>query len=239
MVSNKLKILFLSLLLAGTSYSQTWFELGLKGGPAATFLVNSNVLDDAQFNHKVVPTYFAGFKVGVNFGEEHGVALDLSTTAIRQKYSNDYELSSFDERLIKAQTIDIGLLYHRTKSSGYFEIGPQLSLVQSAYQIDDGSGEVDISNDVNGNYFGGTLGFGAYLLGNDVISLMTGLRFSYGVAFSPETYDATNNATITEPSYETPKSTHVATAMLCFELNYSLGYLVRSSCGRRSSFLSF
>lgn len=221
--------------LTSTLTAQTWFELGLKGGPAATFLVNSNIMDDAQYNHKVVPTYFAGFKVGVNFGEEHGVALDLSTTAIRQKYANEYDLSLFDERLISAQTIDIGVFYHRTKSSGYFEIGPQISLVQNATLQDDEGSASDISSDINSNYFGGTMGFGAYLLGNETISLMMGLRFSYGVNFSPDSFDGAPFTAV----YNTPKSTHVATAMLCFELNYSLGYLVRSSCGRRSSFISF
>lgn len=227
----------IALMASAQITAQTWFELGLKGGPATTFLINGNIMDDAQYNHKVVPTYFAGFKVGVNFGEEHGVAFDLSTTAIRQKYNNEYDLSLFDERFIKGQTIDIGVLYHRTKASGYFEIGPQISLLQSASVQDDNGAAYSIINDINSNYFGATMGFGGYITGNETLSLMVGLRFSYGFKIFPENYDGA--PLIAQLNYDTPRATDVATVMLCFELNYSLGYLVRSSCGRRSSFISF
>lgn len=217
-------------------HSQTWFELGLKGGPASTLLLNQNIFDDAEYNHRITPTYFYGAKVGVNFGEHDGVALHVGGTKVQQRFNNEYDLSSFDERKFLSDLVEIGLLYHRTSNTGYFEVGPRISLVQGGELIDDGNSRQDISSDLSSSYFGMDLGFGSYVIGNERLSLMMGLRFSYGI-----TGISSEERPIVpiQASYANSKSVNVFSAMLCMELNYSLGYLVRSSCGKRSSWISF
>lgn len=216
--------------------AQTWFELGLKGGPATTFLVNKNFMDDSQFNPKLTPTYFYGAKVGINFGEKDGVAIHAGGTKVQQSFNNEYPLASFDERKFTSNLVEIGVLYHRTSNTGYFEVGPRVSLVQDGELIDDGSNRQDISEELTANYFGLDLGFGSYVIGGDHLSLMMGLRFSYG--FTPINDDERPIAPI-QAQYDNSRSVNVFSAMLCFELNYSLGYLVRSSCGKRTSWISF
>lgn len=219
-----------------TGFSQTWFEVGLKGGPATTFLVNRNLMDDTQFNPRLTLSYFYGAKVGINFGEHDGIAFHVGMSEVRQDFVNEYDLSLFDERRFTSSVLDIGMLYHRTQESGYFEVGPRISLVQNASLADDGGDEYDITDQVNGAYYGMDLGFGSYVVGNERLSLMMGLRFSYGI--SPIMEDE-RPVTPVLVDYEDRRSVHVFSAMLCFELNYSLGYLVRSTCGNRNTWISF
>jgi len=231
-------ILITALYLTTTEKSgaQTWFEVGLKGGPATTFLLNGNLFDDVAYNHLLTPTYFVGGKIGINFGPHNGIAIHGGMTKLRQKFENFYEVRTFDERLIEGNLIDIGMLYHRTKDAGYFEVGPRISLVRNPTRIDDNGAALDISNSFYNSYYGLDLGFGAFLIGNDQLTLMTGFRFSYGIA------QLADNAEALAPQgviYETDKSVHVLSAMLCLELNYSLGYLVKKSCGRRAALISF
>lgn len=75
-----------------TGFSQTWFEVGLKGGPATTFLVNRNLMDDTQFNPRLTLSYFYGTKVGINFGEHDGIAFHVGMSEVRQDFVNEYDL---------------------------------------------------------------------------------------------------------------------------------------------------
>lgn len=233
---------FIITFLAYASNAQTWFEVGIKGGPATTFLVNKNFFDDTQFNPKLTPTYFFGAKVGINFGEHDGIAIHAGGTKVQQKFVNEYPLAPFDERKFTSNLVEIGLLYHRTSNSGYFEVGPRISLVQNGELIDDGGTSQDISDELIGTYYGMDLGFGSYVIGGDHLSLMMGLRFSYGIAptygIAPIDLDERPIAPV-QAQYGDSRSVNVFSAMLCIELNYSLGYLVRSTCGRRTSWISF
>lgn len=225
-----------SILTFSSLNAQTWFEVGLKGGPATTFLVNKNFFDDTQFNPKLTPTYFFGAKVGINFGEHDGIAIHAGGTKVQQKFNNEYPLAAYDERKFTSDLVEIGVLYHRTSNSGYFEVGPRISLVQNGELVDDGGTSQDISDELIGTYYGMDLGFGSYVIGGDHLSLMMGLRFSYGIA--PIDIDERPIAPI-QAQYGDSRSVNVFSAMLCIELNYSLGYLVRSTCGRRTSWISF
>lgn len=236
MIQKRLFLLAAMFFTFSALQAQTWFEVGLKGGPSTTFLVNQNLLDDTQFNPQLTLSYFYGGKVGVNFGEHNGIALHAGLSEVRQNFNNEYPLTSFNERKFTSSVVDIGLLYHRTKASGYFEVGPRISLVQNGSLADDGEAAQDISDDLENTYYGLDLGFGSYVVGNDRLSLMMGLRFSYGI--TPVMSDE-RPVIPAIAHYEDNRSVHVFNAMLCFELNYSLGYLVRSSCGRRSTWISF
>lgn len=230
-------LLFTLLLFASSSYNaQTWLEIGLKGGPATTFLVNNDIFDDISFDHALTGTYFYGGKVGVNFGPHNGVAIHAGGTRLNQNFNNNYESRNFKSRNFNAQVLEFGLLYHRTKETGYFEVGPRMSLVQNAAISDDSGSEMNFEENVNRTYFGADLGFGAYVIGNERLALMMGLRFSYG--FSNMMDDVTNLAPV-QAEYNNNSTVHVLSAMFCIELNYSLGYLAHASCGKRSAWISF
>jgi hypothetical protein len=121
-------LLLFALFLSSFGKSQTWFELGLKGGPSTAFYINQNIFDDVEFNHRLTGSFFFGGKVGINFGEHNGIALHVGGTKIRQNFDNFYTLSSFDKRLVATNLLEISAMYHRTNGSGYFEVGPRMSL---------------------------------------------------------------------------------------------------------------
>lgn len=237
MVKNTF-ILLLSIIFTLNINAQTWFELGLKGGPSATFLMNSNIFEDMEFNHKITPTYFYGAKVGINFGPHNGIALHGGGTQIRQNFINQHPNNTFSERNFSSKAIEFGALYHRSSVSGYFEVGPRISLVRNPTMMDDNGERIPIENNLNKSYYGADIGFGGYMIGNERISLMMGIRVSY--SFTPlSDSDRPFTDNIVSDIYANQKNTHVMAAMLCFELNYSLGYLVRSNCGDRTNWISF
>lgn len=230
--------LLFSFLISASLHSQTWFEFGLKGGPSATFLMNNNIFEDMEFNHKLTPTYFYAGKLGINFGPHNGIALHAGGTKVRQNFINQYPNKTFTDRSFSSNVIELGALYHRTSVSGYFEVGPRISLVRNPTMMDDAGERIAIKNNLNTSYYGADIGFGGYMIGNERVSLMMGIRVSYGITPISDT-DRPFTESIDSELYITQKSTHVMSAMLCFELNYSLGYLVRSSCGDRTNWISF
>lgn len=233
---NKSVFIISFIVLSFSLHSQTWFEVGFRGGPATTFLTNKNLFNDTGYDHKFTPTYFYAGKLGINFGKHNGVAINIGSTQIHQEFINNYETRNFDERKFKANTLDIGVLYHRTKESGYFEAGPKISLINSGFRQDDGSTSVDVEDQLKSSIFGMDLGFGSYVIGGERLSLISGFRLSYG--FSP----LMDNESVIAPqqaSYSDPSGVHVLAIMFSFELNYSLGYFVSSSCGKRTSWISF
>lgn len=233
---KRLLTIIILIILPIISQAQTWFEVGLKGGPATTFLVNKDIFDDVSFDHVLTGTYFYGAKVGINFGPHDGIALHGGGTKLNQNFDNKYEIQTFDRRNFNAQVIEFGALYHRTKETGYFEVGPRMSLVRNAFISDDGGTEVDFEDQINTTYFGADLGFGAYVIGNEQLSVMMGLRFSYGFS---NLMDRVDPIAPEQAQYSNASAVHVLSAMFCVELNYSLGYLVRSTCGNRNTWISF
>lgn len=236
--TQKIGTLLLLFLLGTSVFGQTWFELGIKGGPATTMLLSQNIFDDVRYDHVLTPTYFGAGKIGINFGEYNGIAFQGGISKLRQQFNNNYELKTFDERLVEADITEFAVFFHRTKESGYFEIGPRINLVKSPTSSDYGAvnANYNLSNDIYTSYYGADIGFGAYVIGNDHLTLMTGFRFSYGI--TPISDDERPFIPF-NAIYQNEKNVHVLTAMLAIELNYSLGYLVRSTCGNRVTWISF
>ena len=224
---------FLLMFLALNSHSQTWFETGLRGGPTFNLLTSKNVFDDNAYFHQINLSYFYGGKLGVNFGEHNGIAINIGQSFIKQGFTNTHENRSFDQLTYSAKTTDFGLLFHRTKESGYIELGPKASIVNSSDIKRDGLDKYSIKEETQNTIFGFDLGFGSYFIGSDRLTLMTGFRISYG--FTPLLKDDR----VLTPYAAQAGNAHLFTAMLALELNYSLGYLVRSSCGKRTAWISF
>ena len=233
---RKLYIVLLTLFLSPLIYSQTWFEAGFRGGPTTTFLTNKNLFDDTGYDHVFTPSYFYAGKIGINFGEENGVAINIGGSQVHQRFVNNYEERIFNQRSFKANTFDVGILYHRTKASGYFEAGPKISMINSGQTEDDNTHSIDVKNQLKSTMVGMDLGFGSYVIGSERLALITGFRLSYG--FSPlmdnEMVVAPHNA-----NYDNSRGVHVFALMFSAEINYSLGYLVRASCGKRTAWISF
>lgn len=227
--------LCLALLFGLNTSAQVWFDLGLKGGPGTSFLINSDIFDDPKLSHKFTFSYFVGGKVGIHFGENNALTVNVTSTKIAQKLQNTHDNFNFDERIIRAQSVDFALFYRRIKGSSYFEIGPQFSLLKNQSVKDDGEKNA-ISDNWADNFIGATVGFGGFILGGDRFSIIAGLQATYGFT---NLFSTRYDPGLPIADQYSDASTMPFSAMLNIEFNYSLGYLVRSSCGKRTSFITF
>ena len=189
---------------------------------------------------------FFGGKVGVNFGESFGITLD----ADYGKYTYGFTQSKIvgkDQNLsykykISYNAFNIMPALRYTKESSYVEFGSQFSFVKNSL-IDDEVSSVSPSTSqeaINSKLTGLVFGFGGHMIGNEVIALMMGLRFNYVLSnLTSDMYSGTNFPFTNYSDINTPSKSSPLNVQMVFELNYSLGYFVRASCGRRSAFLTF
>jgi hypothetical protein len=243
-IKNKLTIILIA--LSFSSFSQTWFDLGIKGGVGAGFLINNTVNSDSRFNVLPQMNNFVGGKVGVNFGDMFGIAFDVDYGTYNYGFSQ-LKIVGKDQNLtydykIKYNALNFMPAFRYTKDASYVEIGPQFSFTKNHTITDEGnSSSFSYAADaINTSLKGLVFGFGGHMIGNDVIALMMGLRFNYvfsnltSYTYAETNFPFTNYSDITTPTKSSPIN-----AQLVFELNYSLGYIVRASCGRRTAFIGF
>ncbi|MEX1001626.1 MAG: outer membrane beta-barrel protein [Crocinitomicaceae bacterium] len=229
-----------------TVKAQVWFDLGIKGGVGSGFLLNKTFNDDGRFNISPGFNYFVGGKVGINFGELVGITCDVdygsySYGFLQSEVPNKSNTETFKYN-IAYKAINVAPMFRYTKETSYLELGPQFSFLRGQ-SIEDAAnpstapdGEIAITNNLTGIIFG----FGGHMVGNEKISLMAGLRFNYVFSnLTADDYSDTNFPFTNYPSISSSTKTSPINMQLVLELNYSLGYFVRASCGKRTAFLTF
>jgi len=241
------RILVSLLLLTGfTASSQTWFDIGLKGGVGSGFLLNKTLNEDGRFGVTPGFNYFYGGKVGVNFGEFIGITFDVDygkytygftqaevpgkTNTLTYKYKLGYNSLNFMPMI------------RYTKEASYVELGPQFSFVKNPLIEDEAFPTISQipGEKINNQLTGIVFGFGGHMIGNEVISLMMGLRLNYVFSnITSNMYEDTSFPFSNYTGITTSAKTNPINVQLVFELNYSLGYIVKASCGRRTAFLTF
>jgi len=238
--------LFISFALSINTYSQVWFDVGLKGGGGAGFVMNKELNSDARFTHSPGFNNFYGGKIGVNFGENFGIGFEVDygnhvygftqaeVVGLDQNLAYKYEMSF--------KRLNISPLFRYTNEASYLELGPSFKMLSNqlisdeAYPNSQPSAEDVMSQRLTGLVFG----FGGHMVGNETVSLMMGLRFSYALTRLNSTETVSTTFPFTNYSdISSPSSVNPLDAQLVIELNYSLGYFARASCGRRTAFLSF
>ena len=65
-VMRKLIALLTGIFIFTSTFSQTWFDLGLKGGAGTSILINQNIWNDRDYNHRISPAHCFGIKAGIN-----------------------------------------------------------------------------------------------------------------------------------------------------------------------------
>ena len=84
---KKLIIISILFIFSNSLFSQSWLEVGLKGGYGLDFLINKNISNDKTHTAKFAFGYTYGGKLGWNFNEEHAVTLDVLYSGFSQNYS--------------------------------------------------------------------------------------------------------------------------------------------------------
>lgn len=243
------RIVFISFfLLTLQSYGQLWFDIGAKGGVGGGFALNKTLSEDSRFSINPGLNYFFGGKIGVNWGEFIGVTFDVDYGGYNYAF-NQGEVPGLDQSQtykykISYNAINLMPMIRYTKEEGYLELGPQFQMIRNpliedaAYPNSAPNGEDYISSRLTGI----TFGFGGHMLGNEIISLMMGLRMNYVISditsdsWVDSSFPFSNYPDITEHQKTSPLNVQVV-----MELNYSLGYIARSTsgCGKRAAFLTF
>lgn len=226
-------------------YSQSWLEIGLKGGYGLDFLINKNISSDVTHTSKFSFGYTYGGKLGWNFNEEHAITVDVLYSGFNKSYEyymlNPDSTKTFSNKSFAYNSLDFLLMYRRVKNASYFEIGPQFSTVKKAVGSDDftNSKNIDISDNLVKTYFSGAIGAGALLAGTENFRITLGFRVMYAFddLISPNGQQKnfpTGNA------YATYKKSNPLSTMMVMEFNYDLGFLASTNCKKKKvSFLFF
>lgn len=240
---KKATIIGLMILNHITLNAQTWFDVGLKGGFGGGFLINKTVNSDNRFDILPQINYFYGGKVGVNFGEKIGFDLDVDYGKYAYGYSQS-KVQGQDQNKTYSYKMEYNAIsfmptFRYTNEASYLELGFQYSVLKNQ-TVSDGVNSGYLLDRLNQSSQQLVFGFGGHMVGNDVIALMMGLRFSYAISdLTAYDYSSTNFPFTNYNDITTHTPVNRLNTQLILELNYSLGYLVRASCGRRTAFLSF
>lgn len=226
-------------------YSQTWFDIGVKGGIGSSFMYNSQIFDDQLIVHKFKMGSAIGGKIGFNFVQEHQITFDVLKSSFTQGFTYVPEDSQVpgDESLreFRIDGLDMLLMYRANRNGTYFEIGPQWSTYSKVGFSDNGStvfSEKEVAEMITKSNFGMAVGFGGYIFGTDNFGVATGVRFNYMFDDLATENGATANFPILRQTGKT-NATHNIGAMFIIEINYDFGYLVSSRCGQRTKLFVF
>lgn len=218
--------------------AQVWFDLGLNYGIGTGFLMNQDLPDN-------IPQLgsCASFKLGINPSEDHAIVLEFGHA--RRSYGMEYanipdqdptkEFISF----LNFDAFQAAILYRRTTEGSFLEIGPVFSSVFS--QNIQNEFDPQLNGEVmNKSGVRGVLGVGGYIIGNEYISLAAGIRLLYDFKDLRSNFGREVNYPMHPyPDNKNIKSLNALDAYINLELNISLGFLVRASCGKRNVIFQF
>jgi hypothetical protein len=231
-------LLIAALFFSGLSLiGQNWLDIGIKGLWGPTFLMNSNIFDDQNFNHQITTKGGFGAKLGYNFGPNHEVTFDFMMSGFAQDFkfnimdptdSTTTELGS----TMGYKSMDFLLMYRNNNNGKYFEVGPIVSNLRSVENKVEGIMDSNFDLDkVNKMQAGVAVGFGAYFIGTDNFGITGGLRISY-MATDLFSNNGISDGYPTGTTYSSYKASHPLFVQLIFEANLDFAYLARASCGR-------
>jgi hypothetical protein len=226
-------------------YSQIWFDIGAKGTVGTSFWINSNTYKSSALSPKFNVSWGAGGRFGVNFGEGPGVVVEgmFGQHGAGYKQSMDDGNGGFYnlDRVSKLSAVELNVMFRWLKNSTFVEIGPSFNFVTNATDMDDQF--TAPSNYFNKIMYGATFGLGGLIVGNEKVGLMLGFKVNYNFSDLISEDGRSNNYQMVNPGnnweFSGYKGTHPLSVQVTLEINYSLGYLVRASCGKRTYLLGF
>jgi len=235
---KKVFILFL-LLVVSNLKAQVWFDFGLNGSLGSGLYMGNSFFSDSRFN--VVPKLNNAFalKIGVNPSNKHSAVIELGYAnrayAIDQAFVPGQNDNSVFTQQINFSGFQGALLYRNTNEGTFIEVGPMYSMIQSQTYSDQVSTFYNNQTFLTSKVVRGVFGLGGYFLGNERVTLVAGIRFLYdfsdlrakdniGEMFPFQNY---NESALYKPL-------HALDFQVNLELNVSLGFLARASCGKRS-----
>jgi len=227
-------------LFSQLSFSQMFFDAAIKGYFGTTWLVNSKIFQNPDYEHQVSLGGSGGGKLGFNFNENVEIVVEALYGASNQKFIIKEAENNWNKR-IKFTALDVPMLLRYNKNNGsYVEGGAQYSNILTAMETYPSLDLQEASHSFHTDYWSAIIGFGGYMMGWENLGICFGFRIAYSFAdiVSGGVADAGTykNTVAKQDPYQitTPFS-----AGFVLEINYDLGYMVKSPCDGRRSFLFF
>ncbi len=239
-------LLVLAVFFSSYTYSQFYFDAGIKAGYGLTLLMNQNIMHDS---HVVSEFSFGGTyggKIGLNFNEKYCLEFDVMASDFKQAYTIKSDSIRWN-KTIKINTLDIAILFRNYVEGTYFEIGPQISLIEKAKESNSVTGSSNTIKNFEPSNYAGVIGFGANLMGSENVSIMLGFRATYAFTDIISQSGGKSNVpayplseTFYKPNYTSYKSSSPLAVRFILEANFDLGYFTHSKCNKnRVKFITF
>lgn len=237
---RKLLAVLSSIFIFATFHTQSWMDLGLKGGYGTSILTNNNIWDDSDYNHQISGSYCFGGKIGLNFNENHEVTFDIMYNEFNQNFLYNFydsitESSPLYKSSISYHSLSYILMYRHNKEGRYSEIGTSVETILKVNrkdEIDYFQGIAIAKNDFIANQANIVAGFGAYLLGSENFGVTTGIRISYGLK-DLISLAGQNKSLPTFKNYESYNASHPLSIIFIIEANFDFAYVAKAQCSRR------
>lgn len=241
---RKTTLAILLFFIVNISFAQNWLDIGLKGGYGTSILMNGNIWSDGLYNHKITGVGNFGAKVGFNFDATHEITADVMFNKFHQEFKYDIELASATDSTVliteahnsslSYKSVDLIFMYRHNNDGRYSEIGPVISLLQTASRSDDlqGSTVGNIKQYLNPSIMGISGGFGTYIMGTENFGITAGARLTYMFSDLVSSDGKILNMP-TEKEYSSYKGSFPLFVQIIFEANLDFAYLSKAQCGRR------
>ncbi|MCC7301843.1 MAG: outer membrane beta-barrel protein [Bacteroidia bacterium] len=229
-----------------SSGGNTYIVIGARGGPMATWFFNKNVIDDDGIQQKFSGGAYGGGMLGLHLTEMVAINGEFLFASYNRKWASGIDTLSWTSRTnLKYMEIPV-LLHLDFEGFKYLELGIKFGILNSAKESFD-SDYLSYSNEDVKKYFSGNskalvFGWGTGLFGSGGLLLSTGVRLTYGLddIISDEGGRGDEYYPMADPTK--PKSyqkTNLITAAFHLSLDFDLGWVVKSSCGRNYKFTLF
>ena len=237
------RIVVLSVIFIFTKvHSQSWFDVGVKAGGGLSHLINQNIWDDNDYNHRLSSAYCFGAKIGYNLNKNHEFTFDVLFNSFRQSFLyNEMDSIAVNSPLLSASlnysSISYLLMYRFNKEGRYSEIGTSFETLLSCSRTDENNSVSQISKeDLIQQWPSIVGGFGAYLLGTENFGITTGIRISYGLS---DLISKSGKALLLPnfKNYPSYSGSYPLSIQFIIEANFDFAYVSKAQCNRRKLIL--
>lgn len=233
-----MRLLFLLLVAFAvqTSHAQVWLEAGGRAGLGLSGYVNKNLFNDDQHDYSFDLGLVYGPVVGLNFGDYHGLTLELMLAQNQQQlsYHGDTTAERSPHNTLIWKTSEFNLLYRfYTDQGAYIEIGPKLAHVRSVKQSY-GADRLEVDTKYNDSYYSAILGFGAFLAANETLTLKLGLRGEYALSDLVSEEGKKDGFPAYYKTFDSYTPTKPLRVSIGLELTFGIGGVAKAGCGHRN-----
>jgi hypothetical protein len=235
--------LLVLLCIAVSGKAQVWFDAGAHVAYGPTMMYDNSVFDNSAYKHKLTAGNTFGFRLGINQGYHVGLNLEYNLSHSKQDFNlHGNVFNKFD---VKHNDF-IGTIRY-SGDGAFIEGGIEFANIKDVTLETQSTKEIlpAAVENFEKNYLGGVLGFGSYLMGNDLFSVNLGIRLHWGFdemvnpTGKDNNYPIFGNVGTEVPAIDPNNKTFQTAAQLQLEVNYAFGRFAKTACHDRWRLILF